>query len=142
MPGSASGPEAADVPQPPRRVLAIVDDLMLRSRIEAAVSGDTSLHFVRSAADLAGQLESNPDLLVLGLAATRLPWEGLLRSVREQASARDLPIIAFGPHRDLELRRRALEAGATRVLANSAFMRALPELLRGASPDSLVDDEA
>ncbi len=112
-----------------RRVVALVDDFMVRSRIEAAAPPETELIFPRDAADFAAQCTSPPDLILVGLAATRLPWAELIRSAR--ATLGDVSILAFGPHKDLELRSRALEAGADRVLANSALMVALPGLLRG-----------
>jgi DNA-binding NarL/FixJ family response regulator len=112
-----------------RRVVALVDDLMVRSRIEAAAAGDAEVSFPRDADQLVARLDPPPDLILVGLAATRLPWPELIRAARQAAPT--VPVIAFGPHRDLALRSRALEAGADRVLANSALMVALPELLRG-----------
>ena len=114
-----------------RRVLVVADDLMIRSRIEAAAPPETRVVFAQDSADFAAQLQPPPDLILVGLAATRLPWADLLRTARARVST---PIIAFGPHRDLELRQRALDAGVDRVLANSALMIALPGLLRGEIP--------
>lgn len=114
-----------------RRVLAIVDDLMVRSRIEAAAPAEAELRFVRDAADLDDALATPPSLVLVGLAATRQDWPALIRRIRAEPRAARAPIVAFGPHKDLELRRRALEAGVDRVLANSALMLALPSLLRG-----------
>jgi hypothetical protein len=123
-----------------RRVVALVDDLMVRSRIEAATGPDTELIFPRSAADFTAALQPPPNLILVGMAATRLPWPDLVRTAREQAGP-DLPIMAFGPHMDLGLRQRALEAGADRVLANSALMQALPGLLRGDAGSNQVGSE-
>jgi DNA-binding response OmpR family regulator len=119
-----------------RRVVALVDDFMVRSRIEAAATSDTELSFPRGEAELVAQLEPPPDLILVGMAATRLPWPELIRLVRARTTG-SVPILAFGPHKDLALRARALEAGADRVLANSALMLAQPELLRG----EVVPDE-
>ena len=118
-----------------RRVVALVDDFMVRSRIEAAATAETELSFPRSEAELVAQLEPPPDLILVGMAATRLPWADLVRAARARMVGHAVPILAFGPHKDLELRTRALEAGADRVLANSAVMLALPELLRGEVPE-------
>src|SRR5437773_2572433 len=104
---------------------------MVRSRIEAAAGPEIRLHFVRDSADFAAQLDPPPELILVGLAATGQAWAELLPTVRLQPGGRDSPIVAFGPHLDLELRERALAAGADRVLANSALMQALPGLLRG-----------
>jgi hypothetical protein len=64
-------------------------------------------------------------VLVLNLAGNP-GWEGLVRQAAEQ----NIPTIAFGPHLDAESRKRAKEAGASRVLANSNLERDLPRLLR------------
>ena len=54
--------------------------------------------------------------------ASRGDWEGAIR----EAAARGVKVVAFGPHMDAEGRRRAKEAGASRVLANSNMARDLP----------------
>src|SRR5262245_28621540 len=98
---------------------------MVRSRLEAAAPADVELHFAASAADFTAALTPLPNLVLVGLAATRQRWPELIELARQQADSSALPILAFGPHRDLELRARALAAGADRVLANSALMSAL-----------------
>ena len=40
-----------------------------------------------------------------------------------------VPIVAFGPHKDIAGFRSAREAGVTRVVANGEFSRTLPELV-------------
>ncbi|MGH7565159.1 MAG: hypothetical protein ACREK5_12165 [Gemmatimonadota bacterium] len=40
-------------------------------------------------------------------------------------------VVAFGPHREGEAFRAARQAGADRILARSAFVERLPDLLRG-----------
>jgi electron transfer flavoprotein alpha/beta subunit len=48
-------------------------------------------------------------------------------------------VLAFGPHKQLDLRERALAAGADRVVANSAFSRVLATLLD--EPTAAVDED-
>jgi hypothetical protein len=44
--------------------------------------------------------------------------------------ARDgVPVLAFGPHRDVEGLRNAKDAGVTRVVANSQFHREMADLI-------------
>lgn len=45
------------------------------------------------------------------------------------ARSRGVPVLAFGPHTDLELRQQALEAGADKVVAKSKLTSSLPELI-------------
>lgn len=64
------------------------------------------------------------DLLVVDLAS-RADWEQPIREARQRGTT----VLAFGPHMDAEARRRAKEAGASRVLANSNLQRDLPAML-------------
>jgi len=44
----------------------------------------------------------------------------------EAARSHNVDVVAFGPHMDAESRRKAKEAGASRVIANSNLERDLP----------------
>ena len=125
-----------------RPILALVDDLFVSARIDAAARATgRQVRYVRSAADFQAALrETAPAAILVGMAATRLPWADLVRQARAEPATAGVYILAFGPHKDLALRRRALEAGADRVIANSAFVSALPTLL--ATPASEVADES
>ena len=65
------------------------------------------------------------DALVVDLSQ-RGSWEDAIRQARQ----RGIHVIAFGPHKDVEARRRAKSAGANRLLANSNLERDLPAILR------------
>lgn len=41
----------------------------------------------------------------------------------------DVPVLAFGPHKDVEGFRAAKRAGVVRVIANGEFVRSLPDLV-------------
>jgi DNA-binding NtrC family response regulator len=43
--------------------------------------------------------------------------------------AADIPVLAFGPHKDIETLRQAKTAGVSRVVANSLFHRDMPDLI-------------
>ena len=123
-------------------IIALVDDLFVSARIDAAakVTG-REVRYIRSAADFRSVLrEATPSAILVGMAATRLPWPELVREAKADPATSAAYVLAFGPHKNLEFRARALEAGADRVLANSAFTRALPELLASPSAD-VPDDE-
>lgn len=112
-------------------IIALVDDLFVVSRIEAAAQPSSiKVHFPASSEEVERLLrEDPPALLLVGMAATRLPWEALVRQAKGGASDHVPHVIAFGPHMDLALRERALAAGADEVLANSKLMTELPSLL-------------
>ena len=122
-------------------LLAIVDDLMVRSRIDAAAGvAGVEVQYVRTSDEIRAAVAGRPArALLVGMAATRRPWADLVRQARADPLTRGLYVLAFGPHMNLGLRTQALDAGADRVVANSAFIRLLPTIL--ATPTADVPDE-
>ena len=125
-------------------LLAIVDDLMARSRIDAAAGvAGVEVRYVRSFDELRSAITERPvrpvRAVLVGMAATRRPWPEIVRQLRADEVMRGLYVLAFGPHKNLALRTQALEAGVDRVVANSAFMRLLPTLV--ATPTADVPDD-
>ncbi len=64
-------------------------------------------------------------ILVVDIDA-RSDWESAIR----EAMRSGILVVAFGPHTNTEARRRAKEAGASRVLSNGNLTRDLPPVLR------------
>jgi len=80
-----------------------------------------------------------PDLAVVDIATRGVDWEAAIRAAR----TRQIPVLAFGSHMDLEARAKALQAGAQKVVANSKFASDMPGLLQRllhASPDQQSSD--
>ena len=125
----------------PSPLLALVDDLFVRSRIDAAAEATgVEVHYVATLQDVREAARASPPrALLVGMAATRRPWAELIRDLKSDVDLASIYVLAFGPHMNLELRTRALEAGADRVLANSAFVRVLPTLLT--SPTAPVAED-
>src|SRR5437667_8023500 len=70
--------------------------------------------------------ETRPRLAIVNTATKGVDWEAAIRAAR----ANNIPVLAFGSHMDLDARARALEAGAGKVVANSKFVRDMPELVQ------------
>ena len=105
------------------RVGAVVDDLMLFSRIDAAAaSADASLVRVSSPADLPPDL----DLVLVDWSAREATWADVLRALPAR-------VILFGRHTDLEAHAAARAAGLGPMWARSKLVAELPPLL-GARP--------
>ena len=100
-------------------VVALVDDLMDRSRLTAAVG---QVRFTRDPADTTGA-----DAVVVDLVRHASD----VAVVR--AGAPDARLIAFGPHVDVEGAERARQDGADVVVARSAFFRDPAAVVLGAS---------
>jgi DNA-binding response OmpR family regulator len=122
-------------------LLAVVDDLFVRSRIDAGAGvAGVEVRYVGTFDEVRAAAAERPVRAVLvGMAATRRPWPEIVRHLRADDATRGLYVLAFGPHKNLELRARALDAGVDRVVANSAFTRLLPTLLT--TPTAAVPDE-
>lgn len=96
-----------------------VRNTIRRLGYEAVLVGDTEA--------LAKQaLENVPRLIIVDATAVRTSegWQTIsnLRSA-------NIPVLAFGPHKDVDTLRQAKSAGVSRVVANSQFHREMPTLI-------------
>src|SRR3954468_16312897 len=98
---------------PDRPLLAIVDDLFTRSRIDAAAGvAGVEVRYAGSFEKIPAAAAEGPGRGVLvGMASTRRPWPEIVRQLRADDATRGLYVLAFGPHKNLDLRARALDAG-------------------------------
>jgi hypothetical protein len=110
------------------RVAAVVSDLMLFSRIEAAAaaSGAALLR-----ADAPSDVPAFPpaDLVLVDWSARAADWAEALTTWRAAVPASR--VILFGPHTDLEAHAAAREARLGPMWARSKLVAELPTLLRG-----------
>lgn len=92
------------------KVVALVTDLMDRSRLTAAVPG------IVCTGDPAAAADATADVVVVDLAR----FGAVLTDVRAATTAK---IVAFGPHVDDEAAAAARAAGVDVVLPRSRFFR-------------------
>lgn len=114
-------------------VLALAADLIFASRIRAtATAVGATVHVVRSADELLARAgETVPRLVLVDLEARAGDPAGAITRLRATPATADVPIVAFASHVNREAIEAARAAGASRVLARSAFVRELPALLAG-----------
>lgn len=116
-----------------RRVLAGVDDIFFASKIRGTAEAlNVAVAFARRADSLfdAAKTET-PSLIILDLQSEQLDAIRLAERLKDDEQLRDVPIVGFFSHVDVETRMRAMEAGVDRVLPRSAFTSGLPEILKG-----------
>jgi hypothetical protein len=101
------------------RIAALVQDLMLASRVRASL--EAAGHQVEQDSAVPDDLDG-VDLVVADLDA--VPAERL--------ADLGVPVIGFYQHTDVETKRRADEAGITLVVPRSRMARELPELVERA----------
>jgi hypothetical protein len=102
------------------RVGAVIDDLMLFSRIDAAAAA-AGVDLVRVSDPSA--LPTDLVLVLVDWSARRPPWADTLR-----ARASTARVILFGRHTDLEAHADARAAGLGPMWARSKLLRELPSL--------------
>lgn len=110
-------------------VAAFVDDLMFLSRIREAAKGAGVV--VRAARTLE-QLRAaaaQSSLVLMDLDSPRLPTGEALAALRSDPALTGVAVVAFFSHVHVERAEAARQAGASRVLARSAFVQTLPALL-------------
>jgi len=73
--------------------------------------------------------EWRPALVIVELNSRSIPWADWIAALKSSPATRRIPVLAFGPHTDLELRARALDAGCDVVVAKSRLVTGLPELV-------------
>lgn len=126
-------------PGDPPVVAALVQDLMFSSRIADALRRLGLDGRICARADAFEQTvrATRPSLALIDLGLRSSDWADAVARLRSDPKFADFPIVAFGPHRDLDLRERALAAGCTEVVANSKFVVDLPHIIArylGATP--------
>ena len=108
-------------------ILAIVDDLIFRGKLEAAAA-----HLgvpLTIATDESQALDDGQpwSRALIDLNLSRGDALAIVRHLR--AAHPDIPLIGYCSHVQQELQQQAIETGCTTVLARSAFVQQLPELL-------------
>jgi CheY-like chemotaxis protein len=121
-----------DTEQLRARIVAVVNDLMFGSKIRAAArQHDIPITFARSSAAL-HEHAAHAALLLLDLNTRWLDAATEIRALKTNAATRHARIIAFGSHVDSDALIAAKEAGADRVMANSAFVKEMGSLIQTA----------
>ena len=103
------------------RVAAVMSDLMLFSRIDAAAT-TAGASLVR--VDAPAQLPDDVDLILVDWSARATDWADALHSHTTNAR-----VILFGRHTDLEAHADARAAGLDPMWARSKLVAELPAIL-------------
>jgi CheY-like chemotaxis protein len=116
-------------------VLVVVDDLMFRSKISttAKAVGATIAAATTADAAVARARELNPSLVILDLDSARAQPFEVLRRFAEEPDLVGIPTLGFVSHVHADVIRQARALGIGEVLARSAFVAALPDILSRAT---------
>ena len=118
-----------------RTVVAIVDDIFFVSKIRATGKAlGLVVKFPRSAEAFRTIIEDEkPALIVVDLHNEKIDPFDLAKDAKDN-STKDIPLLGFFSHVQVELQRRAREAGYDAILPRSVFARDLANILAGELP--------
>jgi DNA-binding response OmpR family regulator len=108
---------------PKPKIVVMIRDLFfsVKVRNELTSAGYEPL-LVKREPELLSTVESNDPALVLLDLGTNPDWQ-ILEPLLENETAP--PVLAFGPHKDIDGRREAQAAGVTRVVTNQQLHKDL-----------------
>jgi DNA-binding NarL/FixJ family response regulator len=110
----------------PGRIVALVPDLLIGSRIEESARRiDADLQSISSELQLESALVKPTDVVVVDLAVPGLNFANIVTASR----AANVAIVAFGPHVDVDLLKSARTAGMNAVYPRSSFLKHLNVIL-------------
>lgn len=112
-------------------ILVVADDLLFRSKISTAAkaAGVTVRAATTPDAAIVRAREDRPTLILLDLDGGRPEPFEVLRQLKADPSLHDLPTLGFVSHVHAHLVDQARALGIGGVLARSAFVTRLPEIL-------------
>ena len=111
----------------PQRALLLDSDLFFVVKVtETLKHAGYTTRVARRAEEFARELAGEPPTVALvNTAARGVDWETAIHA----AHVAGVPVVAFGPHVDLDTQAAARKAGATRVISNSKLAGDLPAIL-------------
>jgi hypothetical protein len=111
------------------RVAAIVSDLMLFSRIDAAAAA-AGASLVRVDDPAALPPANSIDVVLVDWSARRPDWGSALREWADRSSGGQTRLILFGPHTDLAAHADARALGLGPMWARSKLLAELSTIVR------------
>jgi hypothetical protein len=110
-----------------KKIVARVEDLMFRGKIDAAARHlSIPISFVSPAEDLPSACKDGPAAVFVELTPAAL--EAVAR-LKKSGSGREVPVIGFLAHVDTKLAEEARAKSVDRVLSRAQFSETLPDLL-------------
>jgi CheY-like chemotaxis protein len=116
-------------------VIALLDDLMFMVKIQEALKrAGLSGVFVKSQEEALAKAREGASLIILDLNYSKAdPLETIVK-LKSEAVTGSIPLVGYVSHVQVELRQAAADKGCDTVLARSAFVQNLPELLMRYAP--------
>lgn len=122
-------------------IVAVVDDLLFSSKIRGAAQlGGQTIHFVRNAAAVIGEIrEKQPGLVIFDLDRASLSPSATIAAVKAEPDLAHIPLVGYVSHVHADVIEAARRAGIDQVMARSAFVAQLPLLLKAGAPPAHLE---
>jgi CheY-like chemotaxis protein len=119
------------MPNTTEKVIAVMQDLMFMVRIqESAKRAGLETVVVKTKPDALAKAAEAPLLVVIDLNhAAGEPLE-LIRALKADPATESIHLLAFVSHVQTDLRSAAVAAGCDTVVARSAFVQTLPDIIQ------------
>ena len=116
-----------------RRIVAIVDDMFFASKIRATAEAlGVEISFPRTRESALEKItQSQPQLVVADLHNSRFDLVEFSSELKANPETQSIPLLGFFSHVEVELQRKATEAGFDQVVPRSVFARDLASILGG-----------
>lgn len=120
------------MPTQPRKILAVVDDLMFTVKInDAAKRNGFETVFLKSEKDVLDKIaETATPLIIIDLNSNSVNPLALISKIKTNGEHKRTNILGYLSHVQGELKQQAQEAGADMVMARSAFSQNLLQILK------------
>jgi CheY-like chemotaxis protein len=117
-------------------ILVAVEDLLFSSKIRATARQlGVELTFARTPADILAQARSfKPSLIIFDIDSGKADPINTVSALKADTELRDIPITGFVSHVNTPLILAARGAGMDEVMARSAFVANLPQILTETEP--------
>lgn len=114
-----------------KKVVAVVDDLMFRVKInDAAKRVGLPVEFVKSEEDVLDKAKDIPAVIILDLNFQAVNPLKLVTTLKENAHYEGISLIGYLSHVQGDLKRQAHDAGCNIVMTRSAFSQNLQQILK------------
>lgn len=116
-------------------IVALVEDLMLRSRVStAARAAGAEVRFASGADQVMALAAEAPPLIIIDLNTRRTDAVALVLRLKADRALAGLRVLGFVAHVDAAVIAAARQAGIDEVLARGAFVDRLPDILSALPP--------
>ena len=113
-----------------KTVVAVLSDLLFTVKIQdAAKRAGVKAVFVNSPADALAQAKLHPSLMIIDLNNAKVEPLALIGQLKSDAATSHVKLVGYISHVQVELRQAAQDKGCDVVVARSAFVQNLGELV-------------